>query len=113
VLSRTIVRGLWPFLAANAITVASVNVQGTDDEQASYGNMCGPMSDQDCNEPLLKAGFPFAYLADSPATSVHHQLGIEDDFRPLSYAADVGFYMALIVVVIALARLQRTPRKHS
>lgn len=49
-------------LFALALTLLSSIVERKGPALASYGNLCGPNSDQDCLEPVLNAGFPFAYL---------------------------------------------------
>ena len=82
-----------------AITLAglSVFVERAGPELAAYGNLCGPNGNSDCMEPVLKGGFPFAYLFDAPGVSVEHQLSFgEDDFSPGAFTLDVLAYLVIV-----------------
>jgi len=62
----------------------SVFVQRTGPESAEYGNLCGPSSNDPCLEPVLKGGFPVAFLFDQPGVSVEHQLSVGEDALHIS-----------------------------
>jgi hypothetical protein len=55
-------------------------------------------------QPREVAGWPAPYLADSPHTSVTHQVGIEDDFRAGPFVATFSFWL---LISLAVARLIR------
>lgn len=40
-------------------------------------------------------GWPAPFLADDPSTSVTSQLGLEDQFRPGPFIADLAFWFVL------------------
>ena len=51
-----------------------------------------------CPEPKLNGGWPAPFLFDNPGISVERQLGFfEDDFRAAPFAADVAFYLLLLL----------------
>jgi hypothetical protein len=91
-------------LFALALTLLSSLLARTGPELASYGNLCGPSHDQDCLEPLLNAGFPFAYLFDQPGISVERKLFfVEDEFRPIPFALNVAVYLILAFLLVQIA----------
>jgi hypothetical protein len=93
---------------ALALTLLSSLVERKGPELASYGNLCGPSSDQDCLEPVLNAGFPFAYLFDQPGVSVERKLFIlQDSFRPLPFILDFLVYLSVVSLVSFIARRRR------
>jgi hypothetical protein len=113
------------FIAAILLTLASVNVERVGPEQAAYGNLCGPHTNDLCFEPVLKGGFPFAYLFDAPGISVERQLEfIEDQLHVGALALDIAIYFALVLSAIlaihrarkslksAPSRHRRTARRH-
>jgi hypothetical protein len=58
-----------------------------------------------CPKPKLNGGWPAPYLFDRPGISVEGALfAVEDDFRWEPFLADVGFYLALLLVGRALLR---------
>lgn len=101
-------------IAAIVLTILSVDIERTGPEQAEYGNLCGPEHSSPCYEPVLKGGFPVAYLFDIPGISVQHQLALEDEFRVGAFFLDVAIYFALtllaaLAVRAAWTRLRRRP----
>jgi hypothetical protein len=96
-------------VVAFALTIASGLVGPSTDEHAMYGNMGPPEQNW---QPREVAGWPAPYLADKPGTSVIHQLGVEDEFRPGPFVASLSLWyvMALILSNIFL-RPQNTVSK--
>jgi len=93
---------------ALALTLLSSLVERKGPELASYGNLCGPSSDQDCLEPVLNAGFPFAYLFDQPGVSVERKLFIlQDNIRPLPFILDFLVYLSVVSLASFIARRRR------
>jgi hypothetical protein len=90
-------------LATLAITLStmSVFVQRTGPESAPYGNLCGTSSNDLCLEPVLKGGFPVAFLFDQPGVSVEHRLSLGED--ALHIGAFVGNTILYFVGVMLLA----------
>lgn len=98
------VRTLSKLLLALAITVATAWVERTTDERTMYG-LEGPVEEN--WQPREVAGWPAPFLADDPGTSVIHQIGVEDDFRPGPFVASWSFWL---LVLLAVARLWRWVR---
>jgi hypothetical protein len=86
------------------LTCASALIHPASDERAMYG-FEGPLEQNWLPREL--AGWPAPFLADSTATSVPHQIGPEDVFRPGPFAADLGFWALVMLGVIRLWRLGR------
>jgi hypothetical protein len=99
---------------ATALALISVRVQRTGPEQVVYSNLCGPTTSDLCYKPVLKGGFPFAYLFDAPGVSVEDQLAFgEDNVEPVAFAVDVIVYFAVIVLgqrTVSKRRLSRARR---
>jgi hypothetical protein len=80
------------------LTLLSSFVERVGPELASYGNGCGPSSNQACLEPVLNAGFPFAYIFDRPGESIEKRLiFLQDSLRPLPFALDFFVYFSLVI----------------
>jgi hypothetical protein len=95
-------------LIAVALTLLSSHVERLGPEMASYGNLCGPSSDQDCLEPVLNAGLPWAYLFDQPGVSVERKLFfVEDTLRPVPFALNVVVYFFFVSLLGLAARRVR------
>ena len=92
---------LMPYLAAFILTLASAWITPPTDERAIYA-LEGTMEEN--LQPREVAGWPAPYLADSPNTSVIHQVGIEDNFRGAPFLATLSFWL---LVSVAVARLIR------
>jgi hypothetical protein len=81
------------------LALLSVRVQRVGPEQVVYSNLCGPATSDLCYKPVLKGGFPFAYLFDAPGISREDQLAFfEDRFHPTPFVLDVALYFVLIVL---------------
>ena len=92
---------LMPYLGALILTIGSAWITRPGDERAMYGHE-GSMEE---NLQLREvAGWPAPYLADSPNTSVIHQVGIEDDFRAGPFVGTLSFWL---LISLAVARLIR------
>lgn len=81
-------------LAALGLTLASAKVVTTGDEVAQYG---GEGTVSEMFKPRELGGWPAPYLADSTATSVPHQIGLEDDFRPGPFVASFAFWLLIVM----------------
>jgi hypothetical protein len=54
-----------------------------------------------CYKPVLKGGFPVAYLFDAPGISVERQLGFfEDNLSVGALVLDVAFYFAIVLLIM-------------
>jgi hypothetical protein len=63
--------------------------------------------------PRELAGWPAAYIADSPNTSVIHQIGPEDNFRPGAFVATLSFWFLTVSCAASLIRKARRKRPAS
>lgn len=88
------------FLLAFTLTLVSFVVQRNGPEVIEFGNLCGPLHDEFCYEPVLKAGFPIAYVFDAPGISVPRKLGPEDSFSVSAFTLDVAIYFVIGLVAI-------------
>jgi hypothetical protein len=96
---RRVGRGMLAFLLAFALTVLTVRVQRRGPEQVVFSNLCGPTQNDLCYRPVLKGGFPLAYLFDAPGVSVENQLAIgEDNLHAVPFAIDVAIWLAVVVL---------------
>jgi hypothetical protein len=94
---------------ALSLTLLSSFVERVGPELASYGNQCGPSSNQACLEPVLNAGFPFAYIFDKPGESVERKLFfLQDGIRPLPFALDFFVYLTLVICTFFVRGRRRT-----
>lgn len=84
---------------AITLTLWSVNVEHIGPELVAYENVCGPSGFDFCYKPVLKGGFPVAYLFDAPGISVERQLAFFDDNLSLgALVLDVAFYFAIVLL---------------
>lgn len=93
------------FALAFAITLAflSAFVERTGPELVEYGNLCGLNASDPCYEPVLKGGFPVAYLFDAPGISVQHRLSFgEDELSIGALILDIAVYFGIALLVIPL-----------
>lgn len=101
-----------------AITLAllSVYVERIGPELAVYGNLCGPSGSDFCYKPVLKGGFPVAYLFDMPGVSVERELSFgEDNLSVAALVLDIVIYFAtvfLIMLAVSHRRLARMKTAH-
>jgi hypothetical protein len=92
------------FVIASTLALLSVFVQRIGPEHVQYGNLCGPTSSDPCYRPVLKGGFPFAYLFDTPGVSVEGKLSfVEDTLHPEALLLDITVYFVAILLLIAAA----------
>jgi hypothetical protein len=85
-------------ILALVLALLSMRIQRVGPEQVVYSNLCGPTTSDLCYKPVLKGGFPFAYLFDAPGVSVEDQLAIpEDNFHSVPFTLDVALYFVAIV----------------
>jgi hypothetical protein len=97
--------------AGLAFVLAAGSVVIHRPQRMVVGNMCETTSDNPhgyCYRRLPTGGWPFAFLFDSPGTSVVGQLGLmEDDFKPWRFLLDMAVFGTLPAagaVVIGLRR---------
>ena len=93
---------------ALAITLAllSVFVEWVGPEVVQYGD-----SDY---RPVLKGGFPFAYLFDAPGISVERQLAfVEDKLFAGALILDIGIYFAVVLLPIVVVSRRRSAREQA
>ena len=80
-------------LIALGLACASFSYQPLGPEIGQYGTECVPI--EDCSRALRGGGLPIQYVIDIPGITVQGALGIEDEFRILSFALDAIFYFVL------------------
>jgi hypothetical protein len=86
-------------ITAIVLTCMSVLVERTGPEMVAYGDLCGPTSHDPCYQPVLKGGFPVAWLYDAPGVSRERQLAfIEDKLHPGGFILDVVIYLGLCML---------------
>ena len=93
---------------ALAITLAllSVFVEWVGPEVVQYGD-----SDY---RPVLKGGFPFAYLFDAPGISVERQLAfVEDKLFAGALILDIAIYFAVVLLPILVVSRRRSAREQA
>lgn len=89
-----------------AITLAllSACVEQVGPELVQYGD-----SDY---RPVLKGGFPFAYLFDAPGISIEGRLTfVEDKLSVVALILDIAIYFAIVLLTIRAVRRARSARK--
>jgi hypothetical protein len=100
------------FVIASTLALRSVLVHRTGPELVQYGNLCGLTSTDPCYRPVLKGGFPFAFLFDTPGVSVEGKLSFfEDTLHPRALLLDITVYFAAILLSIAATSSYRSAQK--
>ena len=99
-------------LVALGLTLASVRVERVGRAPDSWSQeLCAPEPHHPCGEGVLQGGVPMAYLLDRPGISVMGKLAfVEDLFRPIAFAADVGAFWLALLGLATVARRRRTAR---
>jgi hypothetical protein len=93
-----------------ALAWASVYVERVGPELAAYSNLCGPRTADPCYEPVLKGGFPLAYLFDRPGISVERHLAfVEDQLFIGPLILDTAIYFAIVLSAILAVRRAGKP----
>lgn len=85
------VRALSSLLLALVISIATAWINPITDERTMYGHE-GPLEHNWL--PREVAGWPAPFLADDPSTSVIHNIGVEDVFRPSPFVATLSFLVS-------------------
>jgi hypothetical protein len=98
-------------VAAVALTCGSFAYQRRGPELAVVGNLCGPQMNELCYAPILKGGYPLAYIYDNPNTSVEGDLGVEDKLRPGAFVLDVLAYFVVLLLAGKALGYARTRRR--
>lgn len=86
-------RVLLSLIFALAITIGTIWINPTTDERTMYGHE-GPVEQNWL--PREVAGWPAPFLADNPNTSVIHNVGPEDNFRPGPFVATLSFWFLAV-----------------
>lgn len=101
-------------IMAIMLTLLSAYVERIGPEQAVYGNLCGPSSSDFCYKPVLKGGFPIAYLFDAPGVSVERQLAIgEDDLSIGALGVDIAIYFTIVLAAMMKVSHWRSGRREN
>ena len=94
------------------LALLSVLNQRMGPELVQYGNLCGPTASDPCYRPVLKGGFPFAFLYDTPGVSVEGKLSFfEDTLHPGLLLVDIIICFAAILLSIAAVSRYRSATK--
>lgn len=107
--------GLTGLALISAVTLAllSVYIERIGPELAQYGNSCGPGAAEPCYKPVLKGGFPVAYLFDAPGISVERQLAfLEDTLFAGALVLDIAIYFAIVLLAMLVFSRRRSARMH-
>jgi len=97
-------------VSAIVLALLSLQFERVGSELAQYGNLCGPRADDPCYQPVLKAGFPVAFLLDRPGVSVERQLGLEDKVLLGALVLDIGVYFAIVLLSLLAVWRRRSTR---
>lgn len=100
--STLILAGL-SLMSAVTLTLLSFAVERSGPELAAYGNLCGPRHNDLCYKPVLKRGFPIAYLFDAPGVSVERKLGPEDKLLMSALILDIAVYFVILLLAFRVA----------
>jgi hypothetical protein len=98
----------------SAITLAllSVFVERVGPQLAEYGNLCGPNAADPCYKPVLKGGFPVAYLFDAPGVSVERKLSFgEDKLFVGALIIDIAIYFSIVSLAMLFVSHYRSARR--
>lgn len=96
--------------AAITLTLMSFSVERIGPEFTAYGNLCGPHHDDLCYKPVLKSGFPIAYLFDAPGVSVERKLGPEDKLLVTAFILDIAIYFVIFLLAFGIVSHRRAKR---
>ena len=100
------------FVVASMLALLSVVNQRMGPELVQYGNLCGPTASDPCYRPVLKGGFPLAFLYDTPGVSVEGKLSFfEDTLHPGLLLVDIISCFAAILLSIAAVSRYRSATK--
>ena len=96
---------------ATMLALVSSHVERIGPELAVYENMCGQSGSDFCYKPVLKGGFPMAYLFDMPGVSVERQLSFgEDTLSVGALILDIAIYFATVLLVFLAVSRRRSTR---
>jgi hypothetical protein len=100
------------FVLAITLALLSVHVERIGPELAAYGNLCGPNAVDPCYQPVLKGGFPVAYLFDTPGISVERKLAfVEDELVVGALIIDIAIYFAIGLLAMSIVSRYLTQRR--
>jgi hypothetical protein len=73
--------------------------------------LCGPSAADPCYQPVLKGGFPIAYLFDAPGVSRERQLAfVEDQLSSSALVLDIAIYFAIVLFAMLAVSRRRSAR---
>lgn len=99
------------FVLALMLTLLSSFVERIGPEVAAYGNLCGPHHNDLCYQPVLKSGYPIAYVFDAPGVSVERKLGVEDKLSAGAFVLDIAIYFVIFLLVFRVVAYRRDKRR--
>jgi hypothetical protein len=106
--AKTALAGL-SLISAIMLAGLSSCVERVGPELAAYGNLCGLRASDPCYKPVLKGGFPVAYLFDAPGVSVERQLSFgEDTLIGPALVLDIVLYFAIVFMAILAVMHRRS-----
>jgi hypothetical protein len=109
-LSRLRLMGV-ALVCAIALSLLSVHIERVGPELAAYGDLCGPSADHPCYQPVLKGGFPVAYLFDAPGVSVERRLTFgEDQLSSGALLLDIAIYFSIVFPTMLVVLRRRSAR---
>lgn len=88
------IKTLSSLFLALVISIATAWINPITDERTMYGHE-GPLEYNWL--PREVAGWPAPFLADNPSTSVIHDVGAEDTFRPGPFVATLSFWFLTVL----------------
>jgi hypothetical protein len=96
-------------VAAVTLALLSAFIERTGPDLVQYSNLCVPPALSDCYKPVLKGGFPVAFLFDSPGVSRERQLAfVEDELHVGALIADVAIYFVVLTALAWAFALKRS-----
>lgn len=96
---------IYVLVSAIVLALLSVFVERTGPALAQYGDSI--------YKPVLKGGFPLAYLFDAPGVSVERQLSFgEDALFVGSLIIDIAIYFVTVLLTSVVVSHYRSARMH-
>jgi len=92
------------FFVAILITLLSGLYQRPSNEFVLWSTECSQQQWFNCFHPSISGGFPFAFIFDSPVTSVPNSIGIEDDIRWYPLIFNIWLYFIILFASFRLLK---------
>jgi len=84
-------------ILALLLTISTFLYQRPSQELIKSGTECSVEYWMHCYTIRKSAGFPLAYVFDSPGVSIENKLGVEDDFRLLPFVTNIWLFLILLM----------------